>query len=367
MRRRTGQGKHFIITGHTIGSIKRNILDSMGEMFAIDCKPNNHGEFSLFGNYVHCFGTDKMDSYKAMTGMTAHGWYANEISLQHRNSVQEAFNRCSGEDAFIIWDTNPDYPEHPVKLNFIDHSDERLSNGRTWIKAWHFDIDDNPHLSTEYIENLKRSTPPGMWYDRAIKGLWCAAEGLVYEHFDREIHIIEPFEIPSDWRRVRGVDFGWTNPFVMLWGAVDHDGRLYIYDEHYKANMLIADHANAINKRKGTFDWTVADHDAQERAELHDCGIPTMAADKDVEYGIQKVAERLVIQPDGFPRLMIFGTCGNTISEFGLYQWEEQKEGRAQKEVPRKDHDHAMDCLRYLCMQLDRHQAKLMDMSDLGL
>jgi phage terminase large subunit len=153
----------------------------------------------------------------------------------------------------------------------------------------------------------------------------------------------------------------------MLWGAVDHDGRLYIYDEHYKANTLIADHANAINKRKGSFDWTVADHDAQERAELHDCGIPTMAADKDVEHGIQKVAERLVIQPDGFPRLMIFGTCGNLISEFGLYQWEEQKEGRAQKEVPHKENDHAEDCLRYIIMQLDRHQAKLMDMSDLGL
>jgi phage terminase large subunit len=339
------------------------VLEPMSEELGRTIKVDNRGHFELFGNHVHCFGADKADSYKSMTGMTAHGWYGNEVSLQHANTIQEAFNRCSGEDAFVIWDTNPDFPEHPIKVNFIDRSGEKLSSGKERVRSYHFVLDDNEFLPAEYIENLKRSTPAGMWYDRAIKGLWVAAEGLVYEHFDREMHIVKPFAVPDSWTKVRGVDFGYANPFVCLWGAVDHDGRLYITDEHYKANTLIKDHVTEIGKRRGRYSWTVSDHDAQERAELHSLGVPTVAADKDIEHGLQKVAERLVVQGDGYPRLMVFANCRNLIREFGLYRWEEQKDGRAAKEEPHKENDHAMDALRYMVMQLDRHRVVLENIS----
>ena len=355
--------RHYLLTGHTIGAIQRNVLEPMSEELGKSIKMDNHNQFRLFGNHVHCFGGDKADSYKAMTGMTAHGWYGNEISLQHQNTIQEAFNRISGDDAFVLWDTNPDFPEHPIKTNYIDHSGERMQSGKEWVRSYHFTLDDNSFLPPEYVENLKRSTPPGMWYDRAIKGLWVAAEGLVYELFDRDMHIVKPFVVPPDWQRIRAVDFGYTNPFVTLWGAVDHDGRLYIYDEHYRSNTLIDDHATAIKRRTERVTWTVADHDAQERAELKAAGIHTVAADKDVEHGIQKVAERLVIQPDGYPRLMVSADCKNLIREFGLYRWEERKDGRAAKEEPHKESDHALDALRYMVMRLDRHAGKVSNIS----
>jgi PBSX family phage terminase large subunit len=155
------QGLHFIVTGNTLGSIKRNVLDPLAEMTGQDTKTDQSGTFTLFGNEVHCFGADKADSYKAVTGMTAHGWYANEATLQHENTLQEAFSRLSGDDARVFWDTNPDYPEHPVKLQYIDKSGERLSNGRLRIQSWHFELTDNPYLPADYIETLRASTPPG--------------------------------------------------------------------------------------------------------------------------------------------------------------------------------------------------------------
>jgi PBSX family phage terminase large subunit len=352
VKARKNQELHYIVTGNTLGSVKRNVLNPLEEMTGQDCETDPSGEFSLYGNRIHCFGADKADSYKAITGMTAQGWYGNEITLQHENTIREAFDRCSGEDARVFWDCNTDYPEHPIKIGYIDKSGERLSDGRLRIQSWHFGLDDNPYLPHDYVENLKANTPPGMWYDRRIKGLWVAAEGLVYELFDRNTHVVPPFMPPADWQRVRAVDFGFTNPFVCLFGAVDYDGRLYIYDEHYKAGSLIADHAGEI-KVRGDARWTVADHDAQERAELNACGVATRPAIKDVSLGIQRVAERMVVQKDGYPRLFITANCANLIRELGQYVWETRKDDRSVKEEPRKVNDHAVDACRYLTMALD--------------
>ena len=240
------KSKDFIITGHTISSIERNIIKPLYDDLDIKVHLTQRNNFELFDNKIHCFGADKSDSYQAMTGMTSFGWYGNEITLQHPNTIKEAFNRCSGDGFLIFWDTNPDYPDHPIKINYVDKTGEKLDNGQIRIKAHHFALDDNIHLNKDYIENLKKSTPKGMWYNRRILGLWVAAEGVVYENFDKEIHVIESFKIPDTWERIRGIDFGYTNPFCMLWGAIDNDGRLYIYQEHFQAQMLIKDHVKKI-------------------------------------------------------------------------------------------------------------------------
>ena len=50
---------------------------------------------------------------------------------------------------------------------------------------------------------------------------------------EQTIHVIDPFPIPSYWRRFRVVDFRYTNPFVCQWWAVDQDGRMYRYRKIY--------------------------------------------------------------------------------------------------------------------------------------
>ena len=363
--------RDFILTGYTIGSIERNVIKPWSERLGVDLRLDQHSRFDLYGNKVNCFGADKTDSYKAMTGMTSHGWYANEVTLQHKNTRTEAFHRCSGEGYRIFWDTNPDYPEHPVKIGYIDKSGERLESGRIRIKSWHFELEDNTFLTPEYIENIKATTPPGMMYDRRIKGKWVAAEGLVYEGWNPDIHGIDSFTIPPDWQRVRGIDWGFTNPFVCLWGAIDPDGRLYIYDEYYQPKVLIKYHARRINRNIGVFRWTVADHDAQDNAEIRQFGIRTRRAQKDVEIGIQKVAERLVVQADKKPRLSVFrDRCPNTMREMGIYCWQEQKDGKPVKEEPLKVDDHCPDTIRYMVMEIDNaHEirASKVSASQLGL
>ncbi len=218
----------------------------------------------------------------------------------------------------------------------------------------HAPTKDNTFLQPEYLADL-RANYVGEFARQEIEGEFVAFEGLVYPNFSRNVHIWTG-DVGSGWTKIRAVDYGYTNPFVCLWGAIDEDKRLYIYDEHYRTRTLIKEHAEAIKRRAGNYTWTVADTDAQDNAEMGACGIVTRTAQKDVNRGIQKVMARLEAAGDGKPRLFIHARCINLLREFGMYRWNESKEGRNDKEEPVKENDHAMDALRYMVMEIDNQR-----------
>ena len=90
---------------------------------------------------------------------------------------------CSSEGARLIADTNPSHPEHWLLKDYIQNTDPQ-------ILSYSFGLDDNTFLSERYKNNMKRSTPTGMFYDRNIKGLWVSGESVVYPDFDRNVHTI---------------------------------------------------------------------------------------------------------------------------------------------------------------------------------
>ncbi len=179
--------------------------------------------------------------------------------------------------------------------------------------------------------------------------------GVVYPEWNEDIHVIE--ELPGEiegWQRYGGIDFGYTNPFVYLLGCTDPDGRLYIVDEHYKSRMLIKNHAEIIKRKNDNHIVNiVADHDAQDIAELRVYGITMKKAQRAITVGIKAVASRLKVQPDGKPRLYVLEKCKNTIREFGCYSWRSQKDGVNMAEEPSKYDDHCPDAVRYMVMNIE--------------
>lgn len=257
----------------------------------------------------------------------------------------------------IILDCNPGPPTHWLNL--------RANLGlMTRLYSRH---EDNPSLTPEYLATLQRLT--GVRRKRLYEGVWAAAEGTVYEDYDPTVHLIDRFPIPAEWRRFRVVDFGYTNPFVCQWWAMDGDGRLYRYRELYRTQRLVADHAGDIAKYSAgeTYTATVADHDAEDRATLHAHGIPTIPAFKAVGVGIQAVQDRLRPAGDGRPRLFLLRdslvsrderlveakkpVC--TEQEIDGYVWEKSADGRPVKEAPVKVDDHGCDAMRYACAYAD--------------
>lgn len=282
----------------------------------------------------------------------------------------------------IIADANPDVPTHWLKV--------RCDLGKTtYIRSRHEDnpvlfvqTPDGPGALTEkgraYMEKLDALT--GVRHKRLRRGIWCAAEGLVYEEFDPDIHIHKQIKVPPiSWTRYITVDFGYTNPMVVQFWAEDEEGCLYLYKELYATKTtvdqmapLIKHHMNL--KREPRPRLIICDHDAEGRAVLErELGMSTVAAKKTVEDGIQAVKKRMRVQEhNGKPKIYLCldaiverdkelldkkkPTC--TLDEVVGYIWDRgttiaQDKGKPPKEAPVKEDDHGMDAMRYMVAQRD--------------
>lgn len=265
----------------------------------------------------------------------------------------------------LIGDPNPTYPTHWMYQRKV------IKRFYSWHK-------DNPALfdqgtgepTAQGLQTLERlASLTGMRYTRLFEGRACQAEGAVYEGWNEAIHLVDRFDIPADWRRIRCVDFGYSNPFVCQWWAMDGDERMYLYREIYKTQTIVEDHARDIVRlSEGEYiEATVCDHDAEDRATLERHGVPTQAASKAITPGIQAVQARLRKAGDNRPRLFVLRDSlveqdadlarvfkpTKTRDEFAAYVWPKAPDGKALKEVPLDLNNHGMDTTRYGVMYLD--------------
>jgi len=259
----------------------------------------------------------------------------------------------------IIGSCNPDAPTHWLKV--------RCDEGKTVML--HSVHADNPTVTPEYLARLDALT--GVRYLRLRLGQWAAAEGMIYEGWNAAVHVVDV--MPSGWEswpRYLAVDFGFINPFVCQWWAVDPDGRLWMYREIYHTQRLVEDHARQIRKlSEDEPRWRaiICDHDAEGRATLERyLGMRTTPATKTVSPGIQAVQSRLRPAGDGKPRLMFLRGAlveedaglreahkpMSTVQEFPSYVWDTTG-GRKKGEEPVKQDDHGCDASRYMVAQFD--------------
>ncbi len=106
----------------------------------------------------------------------------------------------------------------------------RDANGFSWVfLPWSTD----PRRDEAWYEATKKALPNSYLqeYPATVEEAFSAGEGTAFPEFSRDIHVIEPFDIPSWWRRWRANDPGYTDPFCWHWFAVDEDGNVYIYRE----------------------------------------------------------------------------------------------------------------------------------------
>ena len=216
---------------------------------------------------------------------------------------------------------------------------------------------DNPYLSREEVNEMTSSMSEEGLESRRY-GRFHSGTGLVYSEFDPDIHVIEPFDVPTQWQDTMSIDPGLNNPLSCHWYAVDGDGVVYVVAEHYMAGKDVAYHAEAIKKISHDINWkkdkfgrlsALMDSAANQRtlsgvrsvAELFsDNGITVNThVNKDLFSGINRVKSYL--KPvEGKPKLYIFKNCVNMIREIKGYFW-------GNDDAPVKRDDHAMDELRY--------------------
>lgn len=212
---------------------------------------------------------------------------------------------------------------------------------------------DNYYLPPEFIRNLKSLT--GVARERYLYGKWVGSDGLVYDKWDRQVHVTEKPDPPK--RVVLGIDEGYTDPFVVVRIHLDSDGRGHIASEFYQSGLTEDEKIAAVREMLGSDEAEcVVDSAAPALIEsMRRRGLNALPANKvqgSVAHGINLVQTRLVKQGDGLPRLTVDPNCTNTIREFESYEWKVRPDG-ASKDDPQDRDNHAMDALRYAVMSLD--------------
>ncbi len=267
------------------------------------------------------------------------------------------------EDTKFIAGTNPgDIGHEWVKKMFVDKDvgpEDPPIEQIAFVKSL---PTDNPHNAKSYLAELQRL--PEKLRKAYWEGNWDSFEGQYFAEWDKDQHIVEPFEIPDTWQRIRGIDpsgrSGSTSCHIY---ALDPDGNLYVTHEHYKTGLDADEHADQIRIMSEGIDlkYTVMDTAAWAKiglpetiAEVYERhGITGLIpASKDRIIGWNSVHSVLRWNTETKPKLRVFKTCVNLIRTIPLAIHDEHKPEDVKSIWHGAEHGDCLDELRYVVQTL---------------
>jgi PBSX family phage terminase large subunit len=301
------------------------------------------------GSVIYLLGMDDPERIKSMELDMA---YVQEASELNEDDWEILTTRITGRGATmpyvqLLADMNP------VDPGFWLYAREAAGNV-FFLQARH---EDNPSITPERIAALDALT--GYRYARLRLGLRVAAIGMYFEEWDPTKHIIDEFDIPSEWTRWIAIDWGFADPFCALWFARNPaNKRIYIYREIYAKGLREEQQAVLIKQKSDgeRISQYVADPSMwNARTEsnrpsiasiYHACGVPIQPAGNSRISGWQIVRRGLAGDE---PRVQILrGRVPNLVRTLPAMVHDPlDSEDLADKVNGVKSEDHAVDPLRY--------------------
>lgn len=200
---RRGKPGLTVILGNTRGTLQRNIIDPMldlwGKRYITPIRSDNTAY--LFGEKCYCLGADNVRQVNRIRGASIKYCYGDEVTTWNEEVFTILKSRLDTPYSTFDGTCNPESPSHWFK-KFLESSADIYQQAYT--------IDDNPNLPSEFVDNLKKEYAGTIYYDRYILGKWIAAEGIIYRAFadDTQRFIIPEDEQPGIVEAAIGVDFG---------------------------------------------------------------------------------------------------------------------------------------------------------------
>lgn len=246
----------------------------------------------------------------------------------------------------------------------IDGKDIEYSLTRKWFHSTIFDNITLMEANPEYVaqlasleDNLKQQ-----W----LYGSWDSIDGLAFNDFakNKSKIVVEPFDIPQSWEKIRGADWGYSSPAVCLWLAFDPEGTTYVYrelavnnkkdpvkcDAEEFAKRVITAEANEYI-RYGVLDgsaWAQRGESAPSAADtMIYQGCRWIPADRSPHSRVQqKLLIHSYLKLDSVteqPKIKIFNTCKSLINCFNTLEVDKHNS----EDINTDMDDHAYDALRY--------------------
>ena len=344
-------GQVFALCGKSVSSLRRNIIIHLsawlgGGFFITEHRGENKLTVRCAGkeNTYYLFGGQDESSYMSVQGITLAGVLLDEVALMPRSFVEQACARCSVKGSKLWFNCNPAGPEHWFYKEWICRAKEKNA------LHLHFTMGDNPGLDPQIRQRYERLYR-GVFYDRYVRGLWCLAEGLIYD-FRPEKHITA--QIPRG-RYYISVDYGTMNPFSAGLWCVGQGRAVRLREFYYcgreKGKALTdEEYYAALEKLAGEYpvEQVIVDPSAASFITVirRHGRFSVRKAKNEVLAGISLVSQLLQAGV-----LQFTGQCKDAIREFSLYSW--APEGQ---DAPKKENDHAMDDIRYFCSTVLRRK-----------
>lgn len=298
---------------------------------------------------ITIYGAKDEGSVQLIQGRSLSLAYCDEMTLYPDSFIHMLDTRLRKPHSMGFAAMNPAYPMHIIK-QWIDKAAEGDKN----YYGLHFTLDDAPYLDNDYIERIRTSLS-GLFYKRNYLGLWCMAEGAIFDFFDRNLHVVRKPPRGAEYF-IAGIDYGLNNPFACVLIGVS-TGRysqekkiLWVQDEYYwdhkvqnrqkTVSELARDVANFLEPY--AVKQLYIDPSALPiKLDLNKLGVHCVDANNNVLDGIGIMCSEM-----SKGNLVVMDKCKNLIREIEGYVWDESAAKKGDDE-PLKKNDHAVDALRY--------------------
>ena len=347
-------GDSIAIFGFSMGSIYQNVITlifNAPELAFVrpSCTWSSKGVLAYGLKSILCIGAGDEGALGKIQGITLDLCLCDEMTLYPDVVIDMIQTRLRRAHSKLFAAMNPKQPSHRLK-QWIDRAETDPN-----YYALHFSIEDNRmFLAPGYIEDMQKSLS-GLFYKRNYLGIWCLAEGAVYDFFDPKLHVVSrPPRCAEYW--IAAIDYGTLAPFCCLvigvsTGRYDQTGRKWWVEKEYYWNPAVthkqktnAEFAQDVQKfiepyaLRGLY---VDPSCAAFKLDLQKLGIHCVDANNDVANGIQIVASEMYKG-----NLVILDCCTNLIKEIEGYVWDSKKAEKGYDE-PMKGSgilDHACFC-----------------------
>ena len=328
--------------------------------------------------FRHCENASAVDKYQ---GTEVDVLFLDEAT-QLTEEEYDRFKACvRGVNDFpkrVYLTCNPGGAGHSfVKRLFVDRAFRETEDPEDYAFIRSLVTDNKALMESDpgYIKQLN-ALPPKLrkaWLD----GDWNIFEGQFFEelrddpaHYKDRLftHVIEPFEIPREWRIVRSFDFGFAKPFSCDWWAIDHEGRAYLILQLYgctdtpnegvkwhpdrifaEINRIEREHRWLSGKTiDGVADPSIWDSSRGEAiiesADRH--FVYFQKGDNKRLPGWMQCHYRLSFDGDGKPMVYFFNTCKAALRTLPLLTYSASDP----EDLDTTQEDHFADSFRYFCM-----------------
>jgi len=261
---------------------------------------------------------------------------------------------------------NPDHPQHWFKKFLESDAD---------IYSMSFTIDDNPFLDPSFVENLKREYQGTVYYDRYIRGLWVAAEGVIYRIFadNPEAFIVD--KAPPVAFCTIGLDFGGSKSghAIQCTGIEPGFHGVVTLDEDYSKKEMDPDQLNAwvvkFVKKQLAAGYRVIEIFADSAEQVLIRGARNALAKAGVGVPIRNAIKgpvvdriRFYMALMGTGRYKVMRHCVHTIEAFSTALWDDKK----LEDTRLDDGTTNIDTLDAQEYSTEKYQKQILDMIILG-